>query len=258
MSLDSVRWVTTGVVILSALAIILLERQFPYDRGQKFLRSQFWNDFALYSLVQSYVLGIVISYIIVWIDSFSGLSRLQIVSGWGLGWQLLFFLVIHDLYIYTFHRFQHRSKYFWRIHEAHHSTHEVDWLSGSRSHSFEILINQTIEFSVIVLLGARPEIPILKAAIDAIWGMYIHSNINVHSGKLQYFINGPEMHRWHHAIDSDAANKNFSTKLAIWDWIFGTGFLPSKRKPLGYGLEDGGFPKNYVKQHLYAFRKFEQ
>ncbi len=257
MSLDTLRWITTAAVIFSALTIISLERLFPYDKGQKFLRPQFLNDFALYSLVQSYVLGIVISYIIVWIDSFSGLSRLHIVTSWGLGWQLLFFLVIHDLYIYTFHRFQHRSKYFWRIHEAHHSAHEVDWLSGARSHSFEILINQTIEFSVIILLGAPPEVPLLKAAIDGVWGMYIHSNINVRSGWLQYLINGPEMHRWHHAIDDDAANKNFSTKLAIWDWIFGTAFLPKERKPIGYGLGDTSFPENYIKQHVYAFRKFE-
>jgi sterol desaturase/sphingolipid hydroxylase (fatty acid hydroxylase superfamily) len=256
MSIDTIRWITSGAVVICALIIIILERIYPYDKGQKFLRSQFWNDFALYSLVQSYILGVVISYIIQWIDSLSGLTRLHIVTNWGLGWQLLFFLVIHDFYIYSFHRFQHSSKYFWRIHEAHHSTHEVDWLSGSRSHSLEILVNQTIEFSVIVLLGAPPEVPLIKAAMDGVWGMYIHSNIDVHSGWLQYIINGPEMHRWHHATDADAVDKNFSTKLAFWDWIFGTGFLPKKRKPEGYGLTDTSFPENYFQQHVYAFRKF--
>jgi sterol desaturase/sphingolipid hydroxylase (fatty acid hydroxylase superfamily) len=256
MTLDTIRWITSGVVITSALIIIALERVFPYDKGQKIFRSQFFNDFVLYSLVQSYLLGFVISYIIQWIDSFSGLTRLHIVTNWGIGWQLLFFLVVHDFYIYTFHRFQHRSKYFWRLHEAHHSASEVDWLSGARSHSLEILINQTVEFSVIVLLGAPPEIALYKGAMDAIWGMYIHSNINVHSGWLQYIINGPEMHRWHHAIDDDAIDINFSTKLAFWDWIFGTAFLPEKRKPQGYGLSDKNFPVSYIKQHIYAFRKF--
>jgi sterol desaturase/sphingolipid hydroxylase (fatty acid hydroxylase superfamily) len=121
----------------------------------------------------------------------------------------------------------------------------------------EILINQSIEYGVIVLLGAPAEIAVLKGAIDAIWGMYIHSNINVHSGFLQRIINGPEMHRWHHATDNDAHNKNFSTKLAIWDWLFGTAHLPKKRKPQGYGLGDPLFPKSYLRQHWYAFRKFE-
>ncbi|HYM20955.1 MAG TPA: sterol desaturase family protein [Candidatus Kapabacteria bacterium] len=257
MSISEIRWYSTGAIIIGAAIMIALEHIFPYDKGQKLFRNQFFNDFVLYSLVQSYILGIAISFLIQWIDSLSGISRLHIVTNWGLGWQLLFFLVIHDFYIYWFHRFQHHSKYFWRIHEAHHSTHDVDWLSGSRSHSIEILINQGIEFGLIVLLGAPPEIPVIKAAVDAIWGMYIHSNINIHTGLLQHIINGPEMHRWHHATDDDAHNKNFSTKLAVWDWMFGTAFLPKKRKPEGYGLGYPNFPEGYLGQHLYAFRKFE-
>ena len=66
---------------------------------------------------------------------------------------MAFFFVVHDFYIYWFHRLQHRSAILWRIHEAHHATPEVDWLSGSRSHALEILINQTVEFAPIFLLG---------------------------------------------------------------------------------------------------------
>jgi hypothetical protein len=39
---------------------------------------------------------------------------------------------------------------------------DVDWLSGARSHALEILINQTIEFAPIVLLGAAPEVALIK------------------------------------------------------------------------------------------------
>ena len=39
------------------------------------------------------------------------------------------------------------SPLLWRMHEAHHATADVDWLSGARSHALEILINQTIEFA---------------------------------------------------------------------------------------------------------------
>lgn len=172
--------------------------------------------------------------------------------------QVLIFLVTHDFYIYWFHRYQHSSRYFWRIHEAHHSTIDVDWLSGSRSHTLEILINQTVEFAPIILLGASPEVAVIKGTIDALWGMYIHSNINVRSGILQFIINGPEMHRWHHAGDEEAHNKNFSTKFAIWDWLFGTAYLPENTKPSYFGLDDNNFPENYLKQHFYAFRKFDR
>ena len=49
----------------------------------------------------------------------------------------------------------------------------------------EILINQTIELAPIVLLGASPEVVLIKLTLDSIWGMYIHANIDVRSGQLQ-------------------------------------------------------------------------
>jgi sterol desaturase/sphingolipid hydroxylase (fatty acid hydroxylase superfamily) len=133
----------------------------------------------------------------------------------------------------------------------------VDWLSGVRSHSLEILINQTVEFLPIVLLGAAPEVALYKGALSAIWGMYIHSNLNIDSGYLQYIINGPEMHRWHHAEDKEVYFRNYATKFAIWDWIFGTAYFPLERKPDRYGLPYS-FPDNYITQHLFAFRKFNK
>src|SRR6185437_10336240 len=145
-----------------------------------------------------YLLGLVISWIIKAIDGSTGWSRLHLVSEWPLLGQLAFFWVTHDLYIYCFHRLQHTNRFLWRVHEAHHSGKDVDWLSGSRSHAFEILINQTVEFAPIILLGASPDVIPLKGAISAIWGMYIHANLNVRTGRLQLVINGPEMHRWHH------------------------------------------------------------
>jgi sterol desaturase/sphingolipid hydroxylase (fatty acid hydroxylase superfamily) len=181
-----------------------------------------------------------------------------VISEWPWWAQVLASLIVHDFYIYWFHRLQHRSAVLWRIHEAHHSTSDVDWLSGSRSHSLEILINQTIEFAPMIILGASEGAMAAKATLDAIWGMYIHSNIDVRSGWLQYLINGPEMHRWHHAVDDDAHNRNFGTKFAVWDWLFDTAFFPTDRKPAGYGLGDPAFPTNYFKQHLYAFRRRDE
>src|SRR5499427_1305168 len=190
-------------IVVSAVILIALERWRPYDPRQRLLRAGLWDDLLGYALVQSYLLGLLIARVTSWLDGATGLSRLHLVSAWPVAAQVLFFLVTHDLYIYLFHRLQHRSSLLWRIHEAHHSTGDVDWLSGSRSHALEILINQTIEFAPIVLLGAAPEVALIKVTIDALWGMYIHSNIDVRSGRLQWVLNGPEMHRWHHAAEVD-------------------------------------------------------
>lgn len=250
--LDQIRLWSAVAVVFAASTLILLERLFPYAK-QQVLRTGFGTDLAMYALVQSFIVGMVISYIIHLIDEHTSVSRWSELRSQGLYVQFGIVFIVHDFYIYWFHRWQHRNAVLWRIHEAHHSGKEVDWLSGSRSHSLEILINQTIEFAPIVLF-CSPEIAVIKGSVDAVWGMYIHSNIDVKSGWLQYILNGPEMHRWHHASDGEAHNKNFSTKLAIWDWLFGTAYRPRWTKPKAYGL-DTEFPSNYFEQHVYAFRR---
>ena len=264
--------ISTLIIIASAAMFITLERFFPYSKDHKFLRNGFFNDLVMYTLFQSYVLAFAINFLIKWMDDTSGLSRLQLVSDWPVWAQLVFFTILHDFYIYWFHRWQHRSKYLWRMHEAHHSVTAVDWLAGSRSHSFEILVNQTVEFAPIILLGAAPEVALYKGVIDAVLGMYIHANIDVKSGPLVYIINGPEQHRWHHAIEIKSGGINYGTKLAIWDTMFGTLVLP-KEKPKGYGitdlypLSDSNAPilaqfwqdfLNYFKQQAYIFRPMKQ
>ncbi|AFH49225.1 Sterol desaturase [Ignavibacterium album JCM 16511] len=244
------------IIISAAVLFIILERIFPYNKGQEVLREGFFDDLALYTIAQSYILSIIIfSYIINFIDTTTGISRLKLFADVPIWIQLVFFTITHDIYIYWMHRWQHSNKWLWRIHEAHHSPKKVDWLSGSRSHALEILINQTVEFAPIVLLGSPPEVIAYKGVISAVWGMYIHSNIDVKTGWIQKIINGPEMHRWHHSTGK-GRNRNFATKLAIWDWIWGTAFLPPA-KPDEYGLKTF-FPNNYFAQTLYAFRSFKR
>jgi len=273
------------IIVASAVLMIVLEKMYPYTKGQKIFREGFFNDMILYTIVQSYLLGLVIFGFLNWIKSNTDLYSYSLLDHWPVWLQVVVLVIAHDFYIYWFHRWMHNNKILWRVHEAHHSPKSVDWLSGSRSHSIEILINQTIEFAPIILLGASPEVAIYKGMISAIWGMFIHSNIDVRLGRLQYFINGPEMHRWHHSDDGGREfQNNYSTKLAIWDWIFGTAFLPDPkvRKPRLYGLSDTPeYPLSvdgiddptsiksylkviwhdiisYLKQHAYAFRRFRK
>lgn len=254
--LSSVEVISTSLIILAAIVFVILERIFPYTKGQKIFREGFFDDFAMYTIAQNYILSILIfSVIINFIDNSTGLSRYRLFANVPIWAQLIFFVVTHDLYIYWMHRWMHKNKWLWRIHEAHHSPKKVDWLSGSRSHPLEILLNQTIEFAPIILLGSPAEVIAYKGLISAIWGMYIHSNIEIKSGWLQKIINGPEMHRWHHSTGK-GRNRNFATKFAFWDWMFGTAFLPDT-KPDEYGLKTY-FPAHYFSQTLFAFRRFKR
>ncbi len=266
--------ISLSIIVGWAISMVVAERLRPYEPGQKVLRRGFFTDFVMYSLFHSWWMGVSIAALIQWIDHGTGVSRLQLVTAWPPWIQFLFFVVTHDLYIYWFHRWQHSNPILWRSHEAHHSVRDVDWVAGSRSHALEILINQTVEFAPIVLLGAAPEVAIWKATLDAVWGMWIHSNVNVRSGRLQWLINGPEMHRWHHVLGNPTFN--FATKLACWDFVFGTAHNPRHARPSAYGLAPtSDYPEEplfesgtlwherlgrmlpvYFAQHAWAFRRF--
>jgi sterol desaturase/sphingolipid hydroxylase (fatty acid hydroxylase superfamily) len=185
--------ICTFLLVFGSAVLIYLERKFPYRRGIPFFREGFWTDFIGYTLVQSFFLKILIfDYIIAPIHTSISWGDFPKLSHWPIACQVLFFLITHDFYIYWFHRWQHANKLLWRTHEAHHSNKYIDWIAGARSHSVEILINQTIEFLPIFLLGADPVVVPIKGLIDGLWGMYIHANVNFTFGRLKYILNGPE------------------------------------------------------------------
>ena len=247
-----------AIVVGGALVIIALERLRPYDR-QRLLRAGLGVDLIGYALIQSAVLSLVIRGLVGAADHMLGralghatASSHGLVAGWPFAAQLAVFIVSHDFYIYWFHRWQHASPRLWRLHEAHHSAREIDWIAGSRSHALEIVINQTIEVAAMVLLGASTDVMLCKGAISVVSGMWIHANVDLSTGWLRRVINGPQLHRWHHAIDYAPPGKNFGTKLAIWDYLFGTAELPARR-PAGYGLAEP-FPTGFLAQQAHAFR----
>ena len=133
-------------------------------------------------------------------------------------------------------------------------------MAGSRSHIVEIIINQTIEFAPIVIMGAHPDVIIIKALLDAMFGIFIHANINIRLGRFKYLFNSPELHLWHHANYQEVFHANFSTKFAIWDYLFGTVYDPG-HKP-GNRRENWGlyyeYPKDYFLQHAFSVKRFDE
>jgi sterol desaturase/sphingolipid hydroxylase (fatty acid hydroxylase superfamily) len=259
--MNDILTITTSILICWMIFIVTLERLFPYRKGLKFFRDGFWVDLVWYTIIQSYFLKILIfDYIIQPINTHFDWSSLQFVKNWSITAQVLFFLITHDFYIYWFHRFQHANRFFWRTHEAHHSGKEIDFLQGSRSHVVEIIINQTIEFLPIMVLGAAPEVLPIKALLDAMFGMFIHANINVKMGKWKYIFNSPELHLWHHANYQEVFHANFSTKFALWDYLFGTVYFPNHKpenSPKNWGLYYD-YPKDYFLQHAFSIKRFDE
>ncbi|MBR9921367.1 MAG: sterol desaturase family protein [Bacteroidetes bacterium] len=76
---------------------------------------------------------------------------------------------------------------------------------------------------------------------------------------MKKLFNSPEMHIWHHAYDLPEEKKygvNFGLSLAIWDYLFGTAYIPHDGRDikLGFpGVEE--FPEDFKGQVTYGFGK---
>jgi hypothetical protein len=56
------------------------------------------------------------------------------------------------------------------------------------------------------------------------------------SGPISYVIQGPAHHQIHHSTKAAHVGKNLGFTLALWDWLFGTLYLPREREKLEFGV----------------------
>lgn len=168
--------------------------------------------------------------------------------------QALAVIVVLDFFFYVMHRLKHRWTWWWRLHETHHSSREMDWFSSVRFHPLEKLLDRGIYLFPLLFLGVSEESLVILAATDALIASFCHANLNWRIGPLIYVFNGPEMHHWHHACGADRRDCNFGNNLSVFDWLFGTAYL-SSREPREFGVDDRNYPEgNIVRQFFYAFR----
>ncbi len=77
--------------------------------------------------------------------------------------------------------------------------------------------------------------------------------------QMKYLFNSPEMHIWHHSYELPEdrhTGVNFGLTLALWDYIFGTAYIPKDGREirLGFpGVEE--FPENFIEQNMVGVKK---
>jgi hypothetical protein len=55
---------------------------------------------------------------------------------------------------------------------------------------------------------------------------------------LEHVLISPSQHQVHHSVDPKHLDKNFGEIFAIWDWIFGTLYIPTSNEELVFGIVD--------------------
>lgn len=184
--------------------------------------------------------------------------NLSLINEWGplarvsWFWQTCVYLIISDFLHYWNHRLFH-VKLLWPIHAVHHSAIEVNWTTAYRFHPLNLALGPWLTASIMVFMGASPLNIIYTAPLEAFMAYFVHANLNITLGPLNYILATPVFHRWHHTYYSDGGGTNFGSIFSFWDFIFGTFYLPDYSLPSRYGIEACNIDENYLKQLIYPF-----
>lgn len=162
--------------------------------------------------------------------------------------QAALMLVLADLLRYWLHRAFHKFESMWRFHAVHHSPHRLYWVNVGRFHPIEKSVQYCADALPFVLVGVGGEALAAYFVFYAVNGFYQHSNCDVRLGPLNHLVSGPELHRWHHSMIPAESDNNFGNNLIVWDTLFGTRYLPSRRKVGPLGLINQDYPLGFMTQ----------
>lgn len=162
-----------------------------------------------------------------------GMAAKAQTSGWGLlnNYHLPFWLatvvgvVVMDFVIYLQHVMFHAVPLLWRLHMVHHADLDFDVTTGLRFHPLEIIVSTGIKVATVVLLGPPAMAVLIFEVLLNSTAMFNHSNIFLplrFDRILRLLVVTPDMHRVHHSIFPQEANRNFGFNLPLWDRFLGT------------------------------------
>ncbi len=186
--------------------------------------------------------------------------------------------LVSDLVSYLIHLAMHKVPFLWEFHKIHHSATSMNPITQYRLHPIELIINNVQGIFVFGLItgvfnylsiGQVSKWVFLGANVFSflffIWGANLrHSHVKLHYFNfLEYLFISPVQHQIHHSKDPKHWNKNMGSRLAIWDWIFGTLYLSKDVNNLSFGLgkEDSkyiSFLQNMVNPFINNYERIKR
>jgi len=240
------------VLLICALIFIPFEHLFA-ERPQKMFRKGLGVD-LIYMLLNGFIIKLAIIMVAASILSVAAIlvpqSITQAVSGQPVWLQVAEITLISDIGVYWAHRAFHKIPALWKFHAIHHSIEELDWLGAFHSHPVDIIATKAISLTPIFFLGFSEASIAIFSIIYVGHTLLVHSNVRVAFGPLKWLIASPQFHRWHHANQREAYDKNFAGQLPFLDVMFGTYNATGNKVPEKYGVDDP-IPATYFGQTGY-------
>jgi sterol desaturase/sphingolipid hydroxylase (fatty acid hydroxylase superfamily) len=183
--------------------------------------------------------------------------------------QTVVLILCLSLTAYLVHLAQHKIPVLWSLHRAHHTVEALTLPALVRTHPLEFIMNGigisvgggvSIGLAVYILgLGkltpAALGVTLGLLAWRPIHGVFEHGHIPISFGPLNRIFSGPILHQIHHSAEPQHRDKNMGGMfpLSIWDWMFGTLYLPRKGETYRWGLNTHEIGANNPHMTLLAF-----
>lgn len=175
-------------------------------------------------------------------------------TSWGTSLLVTLIIVVStDFCKYWSHRLHHETRFLWPFHAVHHSAEVLTPLTLARSHPMEAVVRNLI-ISVVVGLVQGVLLFAMVGSVDLVTVgganlLYFvfnmlganlrHSHIWLSYGRvLEHVFISPAQHQIHHSIAREHHDKNYGSIFALWDWMFGTLYIPEAEEPLTFGVSE--------------------
>jgi sterol desaturase/sphingolipid hydroxylase (fatty acid hydroxylase superfamily) len=152
------------------------------------------------------------------------------------------------------HWLSHKVPVLWEFHKVHHTAEVLTPLTNFRVHPvYTWIFANILAFSAAIANGlgnymfGDTAYQYALSDTNIILVLFIHTYVHLqHShmwisfrGVLGRIFVSPAHHQVHHSGNPKHFNKNFGSCLALWDWMFGTLYVPEKeREKLVFGFPD--------------------
>ncbi|PHV12456.1 sterol desaturase family protein [Chitinimonas sp. BJB300] len=233
------------------LYLAILEWLIPYDMTWRPTGREWARD-GLYLLITMVGGGMAVAAVLA-VAAFVSPRH----SSWPLWLEIPLALGGSSFGSYVFHRAGHTFPWLWRIHGIHHVEAKVNVGNNGLNHVLDVFGRRFLAQLPLILLGLSQPAIFVVSIFNTLQGYFVHANIRVRLGKLNYLVVSPEQHRLHHSLDLQEAG-HFSVDIPLWDWLFGSFTWQPGRVPKAIGIEhpDSFPPPNaIVASFLYPWRK---
>lgn len=211
------------ISLLTLILIFILETFLPYFKNRKNRLVHGLNNIVL-SLFNGMLYVLFFSGLTLKVIKFSvnrGIGMANNSPFPGPVKSIIVFLLF-DLWMYFWHRINHRISILWLFHRVHHTDREMDVTTANRFHPLEILLSSFLRLAIILIIGMNFSQFILYGTVLIIVIMFHHSNIALpekYDRIIRSVIVSPNMHRVHHSEEWYETNSNFSSIFSFWDRI---------------------------------------